>query len=107
MPYSDKQIGIMESAEALLPKGDFAGTSVRDIADKDVNLGHDIPLFWIKEKLLESLLPGPVRIQNSSWKRCVGKTGSQRLDKGTVGDHYYIEKFYYSRIFKILWPANG
>jgi AcrR family transcriptional regulator len=54
--YSDKQIQIMEAAEELFAEKGFAGTSVRDIAEKaGVNLAMISYYFGSKEKLMEAL----------------------------------------------------
>lgn len=54
--YSEKQLAIMETAEALFAEKGFHGTSVRDIAEMaHVNLAMISYYFGSKEKLLEAL----------------------------------------------------
>ncbi len=56
MAYNDKQLAIIEAAEALFAENGFNGTSVRDIAEKaGVNLAMISYYFGSKEKLLEAL----------------------------------------------------
>lgn len=56
MEYSEKQIQIMEAAEQLFAEQGFAGTSVRDIAEKaGVNLAMISYYFGSKEKLMEAM----------------------------------------------------
>ncbi len=56
MEYNEKQIQIMEAAEELFAEQGFAGTSVRDIAEKaGVNLAMISYYFGSKEKLMEAM----------------------------------------------------
>jgi AcrR family transcriptional regulator len=56
MEFNEKQIQIMEAAEALFAERSFAGTSVRDIAESaGVNLAMISYYFGSKEKLLEAM----------------------------------------------------
>jgi AcrR family transcriptional regulator len=56
MQFNDKQIQIMEAAEALFAERSFSGTSVRDIAEAaGVNLAMISYYFGSKEKLMEAL----------------------------------------------------
>jgi len=54
--YNEKQVQILETAEALFAKKGFDGTSVRDIADEaGVNIAMISYYFRSKEKLMEIL----------------------------------------------------
>lgn len=56
MPYNDKQVQIIETAERLFSKTGFSGTSVRDIAvEAGVNLAMISYYFGSKEKLMQAL----------------------------------------------------
>ncbi|HEX2606265.1 MAG TPA: TetR family transcriptional regulator [Flavisolibacter sp.] len=56
MEYSEKQVQIMEAAEALFAERGFSGTSVRDIAEAaNVNLAMISYYFGSKEKLMEAM----------------------------------------------------
>ena len=56
MEYNDKQVQIMETAEALFAEKGFNGTSIRDIAEKaNINLAMISYYFGSKDKLLEAL----------------------------------------------------
>src|SRR5690349_9520199 len=56
MEYNEKQVQIMEAAEALFASKGFHGTSVRDIAESaGVNLAMISYYFGSKEKLMEAL----------------------------------------------------
>ncbi|MFN8244879.1 MAG: TetR family transcriptional regulator [Ferruginibacter sp.] len=101
MPYSDKQIGIMESAEALFAERGFAGTSVRDIADKaDVNLAMISYYFGSKEKLLESLFAWRSESNKLILEEIVGKPDLSALDKVNLLVDHYIEKILLQQNFQ-------
>jgi len=56
MDFNEKQIQIIETAEALFAERGFDGTSVRDIADEaGVNVAMISYYFGSKEKLMEAL----------------------------------------------------
>ncbi|HMK05567.1 MAG TPA: TetR family transcriptional regulator [Ferruginibacter sp.] len=56
MPYNDKQLHILQTAEKLFAIRGYDGTSVRDIADKaGVNLAMISYYFGSKLKLMEAL----------------------------------------------------
>ncbi|NCX96307.1 MAG: TetR/AcrR family transcriptional regulator [Chitinophagia bacterium] len=56
MEYNQKQLTIINAAEALFAEQGFVGTSVRDIAQKaDVNIAMISYYFGSKEKLMEAV----------------------------------------------------
>ena len=94
----------MESAEALFAERGFAGTSVRDIADKaDVNLGHDIIL--IEGETVGSLFAWRSESTNSSWKRSSVKPDLSALEKVNPGGSLH-RKILLQQNFQRYWPAN-
>lgn len=70
MDFTEKQIQIIETAEALFAERGFDGTSVRDIADQaGINVAMISYYFGSKEKLLEALFElrvGSVKIRVES-----------------------------------------
>ena len=56
MDFNDKQVQIIETAEALFAEKGFDGTSVRDIADEaGINVAMISYYFGSKEKLMEAI----------------------------------------------------
>jgi len=56
MPFNEKQVQIIETAEKLFSTNGYSGTSVRDISEAaSVNLAMISYYFGSKEKLLEAL----------------------------------------------------
>ena len=101
MPYSDKQMGIMDSAEALFAENGFAGTSVRDIADKaGVNLAMISYYFGSKEKLLESLFAWRSESNKLILEEIVGKPDISALEKVNLLVDHYISKILLQQNFQ-------
>src|SRR4051812_8472203 len=96
MEFNEKQVQIMEAAEALFAERGFAGTSVRDISETaGVNLAMISYYFGSKERLMEAMFQyrgEHYRLQLQNILQNDNLSFSQKVDK-------LIEE-YVDRIFK-------
>ena len=93
MEYGEKQIQIMEAAEALFADKGFNGTSVRDIADKaGVNLAMISYYFGSKDKLLEAIFTFRGDSNKLVMEDIVNKESMSCMDKVYLLIDHYIKK---------------
>ncbi len=94
MSLNDKQLKIIETAEELFAENGFAGTSVRDIADKaNVNVAMISYYFGSKEKLLEALFNYRAEGTVQKLEGMLQNKELQPLEKVNMMIDYYVEKF--------------
>ena len=94
MDFNDKQIKIIETAEALFAETGFSGTSVRDIADKaDINVAMISYYFGSKEKLLEALFNYRAANTTQKLESMFQNKELSPIEKVNMMIDYYIDKF--------------
>jgi AcrR family transcriptional regulator len=100
MPYSDKQVQIMETAEVLFAEKGFNGTSIRDIAERaNVNLAMISYYFGSKDKLLESLFSFRGESIKLKMESMLGDRELGSLEKMNVLIDHYIDKVFSQQCF--------
>lgn len=94
MEFSEKQLQIIETAEQLFADNGFAGTSVRDIAEKaSVNVAMISYYFGSKEKLLEAMFTYRAGDTTAKLESMLQNREMKTLDKFNMLIDYYIDKF--------------
>jgi AcrR family transcriptional regulator len=79
MAFTDKQLEIIQVAEALFAEKGFDGTSIRDISAKaDVNVAMVSYYFGSKEKLLEALVLHRIADMSLQLENIVGLEASPK-----------------------------
>lgn len=103
MEYGEKQMQIMEVAEALFADKGFNGTSVRDIADKaGVNLAMISYYFGSKDKLLEAIFEHRGDTTKLILEDLVSKAGVTSMDKMNMLIDHYLQKISSQQCFHRL-----
>lgn len=103
MEYGEKQIQIMEVAEALFAEKGFNGTSVRDIADKaGVNLAMISYYFGSKDKLLEAIFERRGETTKLILEDLVSKADVTSMDKMNLLIDHYLQKISSQQCFHRL-----
>lgn len=91
--YSEKQLAIMETAEALFAEKGFHGTSVRDIAEMaHVNLAMISYYFGSKEKLLEALFQYRGEASKMTIESIIESPGISAMEKVYLLVDNYMDK---------------
>jgi AcrR family transcriptional regulator len=94
MDFNDKQLKIIETAEALFAEKGFSGTSVRDIADAaGINVAMISYYFGSKEKLLEALFTYRAQGTTQKLESMFQNKELGTLEKINMMIDYYIDKF--------------
>jgi AcrR family transcriptional regulator len=94
MDFNDKQLKIIETAEALFAEKGFSGTSVRDIADAaGINVAMISYYFGSKEKLLEALFTYRAQGTTQKLESMFQNKELGPLEKINMMIDYYIDKF--------------
>ncbi|OYU84912.1 MAG: TetR family transcriptional regulator [Flavobacterium sp. BFFFF2] len=92
MAFTDKQLEIIQVAEALFAEKGFDGTSIRDISAKaDVNVAMVSYYFGSKEKLLEALVLHRIADMSLQLENIVGLEASPK-DKILKVTEVYLHK---------------
>lgn len=100
MVYNEKQLAIMEAAEALFAEQGFNGTSVRDIAEKAaVNLAMISYYFGSKEKLLEAIFEYRGEMIKVKLEGIIQHPGATALEKVNLLVDHYIDKIFLQQAF--------
>jgi AcrR family transcriptional regulator len=103
MQYGEKQIQIMEVAEALFADMGFSGTSVRDIAEKAaVNVAMISYYFGSKEKLLEAIFEYRGDKTKLILENLVSKSDVSAMDKMNLLIDHYLQKIASQQCFHRL-----
>ena len=103
MDYGEKQLQIMEAAEALFADNGFNGTSVRDIADKaGVNLAMISYYFGSKEKLLEAIFEYRGDTTKLILENLANRSGLSSMDKMNALIDHYLKKIESQQCFHRL-----
>lgn len=92
--FNDKQLQIIQSAEELFAEKGFAGTSVRDIADKaGINVAMISYYFGSKEKLLEAIFHYRAEGTVQKLEEMFKAKELSPIEKVNALIDYYIDKF--------------
>lgn len=104
MKYNEKQELIITTAERLFAENGFAGTSVRDIAQKaNVNVAMISYYFGSKEKLLESIFEYRISSTGLQLEHMAANDKLDPLQKiYTLIDHYTDKLFNNSCFYKLM-----
>lgn len=103
MVYGEKQLQIMEVAEALFSENGFNGTSVRDIAEKaGVNLAMISYYFGSKDKLLEAIFNYRGETTKLMLEDLASKPDTSTVDKVFLMIEHYLNKILHQQCFHKL-----
>jgi AcrR family transcriptional regulator len=94
MEYSEKQMGIIDSAEKLFAVTGFDGTSVRDIAkEAGVNIAMISYYFGSKEKLMEAVFEQRTTRMRLKVENLMKDSSITNLAKVNILIDDYVDKF--------------
>lgn len=103
MQYGEKQLQIMEAAEALFSENGFNGTSVRDIAERaNVNLAMISYYFGSKDKLLEAIFTYRGETTKLILEDLASKPDTSTVDKIFLMIEHYLNKILNQQCFHRL-----
>ncbi|MFN8242545.1 MAG: TetR family transcriptional regulator [Ferruginibacter sp.] len=103
MAFNEKQLQIIQTAEALFAEKGFDGTSVRDIAEAaGVNVAMISYYFGSKEKLLEALFTLRAGSTTQKLESMLRDKELTPLEKVNTLIDYFVEKFNNERCFHKL-----